>query len=224
MPLSGVAASIGRNSFDPPAPVVPCFDVHARELDLHDSGSDASGILAFDGEASHLILNPSMSGAAPICTAFFFDAYNSGGLAILNLFNGIGTVVDIDTVRTEFTDAFDIVGSPGEVHVWTSGTYEITYRATGSDNAGTNRHNVRAWLEHSSAGGSFVEVPGSRAYTYMQTTTADLVTIMCTVIVENVAPGDQFRLKMAETSTGVTSPFGPRYATEGCSLTLEKLE
>ena len=222
MPLSGVAVSIGRNTFDPPAPVVPVFDIHARELDLHDSGDSASGIMAYDGEREHLILNPSMSGAAPICTAVFFDAYNSAAGNVTNLFGGIGTVVDIDTVRSEFSDVFSIVGND-TIHVWTSGTYEITHRATCRSTA-AGRFTYRIWLEHSSAGGSFVEVPGSRSYAYGQTTSADNTTVMCTVIVENVAPGDQFRLKMASTSTSMISPLGPGYLANSCGLTLEKLE
>ncbi|MCV0439805.1 MAG: hypothetical protein K5880_14350 [Hydrogenophaga sp.] len=229
MPLSGVAVSIGRNSFDPPAPVVPCFDIHAREFDLYDGEdidaaftADGSGIITFDSENNRLLLNPSMSGATPICTAVYFDGYNSSSQNISNSF-GPGTVIDIDTQRT-VSDATHFTLASDVVTVWAAGTYEITVRA-GTDNiSGTARLSIRHWLERSSGGGAFAEVPGSRGWTYARNSTNGEDTSLCTIILQDVAPGDQFRIKSAETSTGMIAPLGPQTEPNGYGLTFEKLE
>ena len=220
MSLSGEVVAIGRNSFDPSAPVVPCFDVHARELDLHDHTGSTSGIVTYDGQREHLISNPSTSGAVPVCTAFFLDAYNSSGDNITNLFSPAGTTIEIDTIRSKLADAFHV--DAGEIHVWTSGTYHIAGKATTRNSSG-RRFAIRVWLEHKSANGSFVEVPGSRGYIYTQSMASEATTVLCTVILET-APGDVFRLVAAETSTGAWVPVGPGYSASGCSLTLEKMK
>lgn len=230
MPLSGVAVAIGRNSFDPPAPVVPVFDIHARELDLHDLNSPASdpperaagsGILAFHAKRNHLILNPSTSGAAAVCTAVFFDGYNTTGGLMANSF-GPGTTIPIDATRsTSSVEDFTLASSV--VTVWASGTYEITVRA-GTDTVSSTRLIMRHRLEHSSGGGAFAEVPGSNHWTMCRSSTNGEDSSLCTIVLQDVAPGDQFRIKSSELSTSMIAPIGPSYVANGYGLTFVKLE
>jgi hypothetical protein len=195
------------------------FDIHARELDLYDSGS---GIVSYDGTKRHAILNPSNSGAAAICTATVFDAYNvSVTLAITGVVNS-GTTVRIDGIHYNTEPYFTLEGSPNfAVSIWASGTYEITTRCSCNQNVATTRTTIRCWLERSAGGGAFAEIPGSRHWLYCRNTTNGYDTSLCTIILEDLAPGDKFRLQMGQDGTvnlGVVAP------ANSCGLTFEKLE
>jgi hypothetical protein len=79
---------MGRNSFDPPAPVVPFFDIHQRSAVFHDSGSPAfSGVVQYNAAADkkHLQLIPSNSGTQPIQPAVFIDTYTTSSATITAL-------------------------------------------------------------------------------------------------------------------------------------------
>ncbi|MCV0439804.1 MAG: hypothetical protein K5880_14345 [Hydrogenophaga sp.] len=195
MPLSGVAVSIGRNTFDPPAPVVPVVDIHARQLDLHDSALDASGILSYNArqttQGGRLELIPSMSGAQPIVTAILFEAYDTtGGNTITTT---IGTVA-LDTERTNtHPDIFVFDNTNDEVQINQAGTYAIEYRV-GLDVSSGTRTSSRAQLERQAAGGAFAEVAGARSFGYHRTTSQGEDTLMCKVIMD-IDRGDTVRIR-----------------------------
>lgn len=170
MPLSGLAVAIGRNAFDPPAPVVPVFDIHNRTSVLHDSGDtpDASGILYYhdqgDAYGGRLELIPSNSGAQPVVTAILFNAIDDAGT------NTIGTsltTVDLPTEKINtHPDIFKLVSD--EVHIQQSGTYAVQYNAAYTHTT-TTRTSSRTQIEVISPGGSWVEVDGTRGYAYHRT-------------------------------------------------------
>lgn len=229
MPLSGVAVAIGRNTFDPPSPMVPVFDIHARELDLYGKTltdddpptvTSVSGILAFDGIRNRLIFNPSNSGAAAVCTAVYIDTYNTVSGILGNLI--IPVVLPLELRTSSSPEDFTLDGL-GDIIVWASGTYEITYRFSVDSRVGNARFSGRHWLEHSSAAGSFAEVPGSRSFTFMRNNSTGRDTTLCTVILEGVSAGDKFRVMGGTEDSSDPPPFGPAIEPDGGGLTLIKV-
>lgn len=215
IPLSGIAVSIGRNTYDPPAPVVPVYDIHTREIDLYDSGS---GIIRYH---NRITFNPSNSGMTTIVTAVCTSAYNSANQALGSLFTD-GTVIEIDTYHVNSEDYFADDGG-GVFTVFTSGIYEITARSSCTYSVGTTRFTIRCWLERSSNGGAFAEMPGSRHWLYCRNDTNGEDTSLCTIILDNVAPGDRFRLKMSQEDNSDPPFAGPQSQAGGCGLVFEKL-
>ena len=217
MPLSGVAVSIGRNTFDPPAPVVPVFDIHARSLVLHDSGSDASGILTYNAQADNqggrLELIPSMSGAQPIVTAVLFDAYEAaGGTTVTTSLTTIG----LDTQRINSHTAIFVL-SADTVQINQAGTYIFEFRAS-FDSTTTTRTNARTELQRQIAGGSFAAITGAGAFSYHRTTANGQGTACCKVILE-VDLGDTFRLQSI-----VLAGSNVTQLANATSLTIRKLK
>lgn len=219
MPQSGVDISIGRNTFDPPAPTVPVSDANARTLVLYDSGiMVGSGIVSFKSSNKHLLFKPAFSGVAPICTAVFIDAYNTS--------TSLGTTTTPTTVGVETTRAissdkdFTIVSN--EIIIWGSGTYEITLKLSTNQTVGNTRYSATGFLEHSSANGSFVEVPGSKVYTYVRQATNGEDTSLVTIILPNIAPGDLIRGRAHLLSTAAV--VSQRTISGGCGITIMKLE
>lgn len=197
MPLSGVAVAIGRNSFDPPAPVVPVFDIHARSLVFHDSGSDvpSSGILQYNGQQSteggRLELIPSMSGAQPIVTAVLFDAYEAaGGLSVTTTI----TPLSLDTERVN-THPLVYVLAGDELQINNAGTYVFEYTAS-YDIASTTRTSSQTVLRRQAPGaGAFSTVTASLTWGYHRTTAAGEGSCSAKVILDDVVAGELFRLE-----------------------------
>lgn len=184
MPLSGVAVSIGRNTYDPPAPVVPVFDIHARTLVLHDSAS--SGILYYHDQGAEfggrVELIASNSGAQSIVTAIMFDAYDAtGGTTVTTS----ATTLNIDTVNINTHPA--IFSLSGDVlHISQSGTYSFEY-AVSLDNATATRTSSQANLQLQPPGGAFADIGGSYSYGYHRQAANGEDTLNCKIIYEVLA-------------------------------------
>ena len=181
MPLSGVAVSIGRNSFDPPAPVVPVFDIHARSMELHDSGANAgSGIIQYNGALHHLQVNPGGSGVQPVVTAVLFEAYdNAGG----NSINAAVSVIAIATTRINtHSNVFSFNSGAGELTLNMPGTYEVTYRTSFDINVNTRSSTQSRFQFKTTAGGTFANIGGTFAYAYHRQTSNGEGTTTATAI------------------------------------------
>jgi hypothetical protein len=218
MPQSGVAVAIGRNSFDPPAPVVPVFDIHARSMVMHDSGTSGSGILYYNARntefGGRLELIPSNSGTQPIVTAILFDAYDvTGGTTVTSS----ATALTIDTERIN-THPGVFVMSSNQVQINQSGVYSFEYRASFDNNASATRTSARANIEKQPAGGAFASVPGCTSYTYNRITANGEDTANAKVILP-VNLGDTFRISAQIIGGG---PDVIQVAS-GTSLTIRKL-
>ena len=218
MPQSGVAVAIGRNSFDPPAPVVPVFDIHARSLVMHDSGTDGSGILQYNGrqspEGGRLELIPSMSGAQPIVTAILFDAYDTtGGTTVTTSL----TTLNVDTERVNTHPAIYVLSSD-TVQINQAGTYIFEFRAS-FDSTTTTRTNARTELQREpAAGGGFTAITASIAFSYHRTTANGEGTTCCKLILDDVLVGDTFRLQsIVINGTDITQ------LADATALTIRKL-
>lgn len=218
MPLSGVAVSIGRNSFDPPAPVVPVFDIHSRSLVLHDSGSDASGILSYNAQTTtdggRLELIPSMSGAQSLVTAVLFDAYEAaGGTTVTASLTTIG--LDTERVNTH-PDVYVLSSDTIQIHQ--AGTYIFEFRAS-FDATTTTRTNARTELQREpAAGGGFTAVTAGTAFSYHRTTGNGEGTACCKMILE-VDVSETFRLQSI-----VLAGSNVTQLADATSLTIRKLE
>lgn len=216
MPLSGVAVAIGRNSFDPPAPVVPVYDIHTRLLVFYDSGSPAhSGIMSYHSQRGVLNFQPSNSGAQAIVTAVYFDAYI---FIPSTTITATPSTIQIDTVRANsHPEIFAFASS--ELQINMSGIYSLEFRASADNDLTTTRSSARWWLERQAPGGSFAEIPGSRAFSYHRINTNGFDTANGKIIQEAVAVGDKFRLR-GDILAGAASLA---VAGSGCSLTVRKL-
>lgn len=218
MPLSGVAVSIGRNTFDPPAPTVPVFDIHARSLELHDSGNNSSGILRYNGTGpapgERLELIPSNSGTQPIVTAVLFDAYDSTGGTVVNTSL---TILDISTERINTHPDIFVLNASSGVQINRAGTYVLEYRYSFDTAHATVRSTGRTYLERSVAGGAFAEVAGTRSYSYHRIAANGEASAAAKVILD-VAVGDTFRLR------GISIGVIISQLANGTSLTIRKLK
>ena len=220
MPLSGVAVAIGRNSFDPPAPTVPVFDIHARSLVFHDSGpgSRPSGILYYrsSGGRQRLELIPAGSGARAIVTAVYIDVYDDTGG------NSIGTrltTVAFDTTRTNsHEDIFVFDDANDQIHINHRGVYVFEYRVT-MDNATTVRTTSETRLERRAPGGAYAQVAGTLTFGYHRTTTDGEGSVAAKIILNNVVAGDTFRVRsqIIAGTTAITQVL------EASSFTIRKI-
>jgi hypothetical protein len=217
MPQSGVAIAIGRNSFDPPAPVVPCFDVHNRSSILHDDS--ASGIFSFHAANNHLILNPSTSGAAAVCTAVYVDVYSTTSEGIQDLTSP--RIITIGATRA-VSNSLDFQVNSNTIDIFAPGTYEITYRYS-IDQTSTTRRSVRGWLEIDDGSG-FSEIAGSRHWTYSRISTGGEDSSEMTLILSNITAGSAIRMLVAVNSSSGAGVIGLSTISGGSSLTLLKVE
>lgn len=213
IPESGVDVAVGRNSLDPPSPVVPLLDVHLRREEFHDV--DASGIVSFHAEKNRLELIPSNSGAQPIVTAVLFDAYNStGGTSVTSS----STELTIDTERINtHPDIYSLDSDQVTIHM--SGVYEIEYRATLNNDTGSTRTTSRAQLDRQDPGGSFTEVTASRSFGYNRNNTTGRDSLNAKVILENIAPDTKFRVSALIVAGATTLNQIPN----ATSMTIKKL-
>lgn len=213
MPLSGINVSIGRNSYDPPAPVVPINDIHTRSLVFHDLSQ--SGILTYNAQRGILNFEPSNSGAQSVVTAVYFDAYDGTGSTNISTTN---TTVVINTIRNRsHPEIFSLASN--ELQINMSGIYNICYRCSADNPSTTTRSSISWWLERQAPGGSFAEIPGSRSYSYHRISTNGEDTATCTIIQEAVAVGDKFRIRGVILGGAANLPL----LQNGSSITVRKL-
>jgi len=165
MPLSGIKASIGRNTYDGAAPTVPVNDVHLRSLNLYDGGS--SGVLTYNNGNGRLDLNRNNEAVRPIVTAIVVQIYDADGTGT-NVFGGGGTPVIMSTTQVNtHVDLFTLGGAGSEIGVSEDGTYELEWRVTAQDDGGWGRDaSISIWLEEDNGGG-FTEVAGTRSFASM---------------------------------------------------------
>lgn len=227
MPLSGIAVSMGRNTFDPLAPAVPYYDIHNRTSVLHDSGNSTSGIVSYISEhlnKYHARVIPN-SGFLdmPITTAVYFYLYHApGGDAIDgNIFSPVS--IDMTIGNISDPEYFALSTNTKNIIFWYPGTYLVNMRASTNTTDGS-RATVRHWLEKQpAAGGGYSEVGGTRIYTYVRSTIAGEDTGSCTVILEDIDPGDRIRIRSAQDTTGL-SVLGVQTAPDGYGLMIERME
>lgn len=199
MPLSGILISIGRNTYDPPAPTVPVNDIHHRTSILYDSqlASNGSGILYFNATPNVFQVIPGNSGAQTITTAVCFEAYDSvGGSGVTATTTG---TMSFDTVRLNtHSSIFNYLTSNGqhELQINASGLYEFHYRI-GMDNLTGTFQNVAFWVERQAAGGLFAEIPGTRTALWVRNngSTSDDGTCAACFLLNNIGVGDKFRVR-----------------------------
>jgi len=231
MPESGVAVAIGRNSYDPPAPVVPVHDVHARSLVMYDSGSpEHSGIISFYSDLidkwwpTNLRVIPGGSGMQPIVPGAVVSAYSSS-----NADWAVGTYNPMPSLTEEtnvVADAYTVIGGSGMIIVNHGGVYDVAWRFTmrNTDPTSVARRSIYSWLQTISPIDSqtgFVEVTGSRTWMYLRSTGFyDTCESRC--IVECLA-GDVLQAVIGGAGDRpVTNP--PTIIADGTSITVEKLE
>jgi len=214
MPESGVAVAIGRNSYDPPAPTVPVFDIHARSLVMHDSGAPAhSGILQYNSADNRLELIPGGSGTQPIVTAVYWDGYTVGTTTV----STSATTIAINTTRSQ--NPTGILTADTEVGAYRftmAGTYSIEYRV--SLNVGTTtRTSAQHYIDIMAPGGSYSPANGSTSYSYHRTTANGEDTGSSKAII-TVAVDTLVRVRSL-----VLSGANLSSVTYSCGLTIRKL-
>jgi hypothetical protein len=219
MPLSGLLVSIGRNTFDPPAPVVPVNDIHHRSSILYDSGLPAqSGIITFNSARGRLELIPSNSGAQPIVTAVLFEAYDSLGTSAI----GSVTTITFDTTRLNtHSNIYNSVNS--ELQINMSGIYEFSYRVGAIQRTGTFT-NILIFLERQAPGGAFAEIPGSRTALLLRNnaTVAHRGSANANLILSAIGVGDKFRVRGVADNIFLAGTE-PLQLADTCSFTVRKL-
>lgn len=209
MPLSGIAVAIGRNSFDPPAPTVPVYDIHHRTSILYDSALafHNSGIFSYNAIQNVFQLNPGNSGAQNITTAVCFEVYDGvGGSGIIAANTTIG--FDVTRLNTHPT-IFNYLRSNGEhtLQINASGLYEFHYRL-GVDNAVTTFNNIDTWVERQAPGGVFAEIPGTRTVLLVRNsaTVSDNGSAAACFLLNAIGVGDKFRVRgLLETAVAAGS-------------------
>lgn len=215
MPLSGVDVAIGRNTFDPPAPVVPLTSIHQRQAVLHDSGTpEHSGVVSFNSGENRLELIPSNSGAQPIVTAVLIDAYDeTGGTTVSTSL--VTVIMDVERVNTH-PNVF--VLSSNQIQVNMPGVYEIEYRVSIDAVDASTRSSCRVGLYRTAPGGSATEVTGARSYTYNRLSAAGEDSVACRVILDDVVVGDIFEVQAIRIAGADCTTIA-----DGSSLTIKKL-
>lgn len=222
IPQSGIDVAIGRNSLDFSSPVVPLLDVHLRRLELHDSGAPAqSGIIQYNSESEHLELIPAQSGTQPLVAAVYLHVRNTttpglGG----NLDSPLTVPLNNNVLARSNVNDYTLESSV--ISIWGSGTHEISLR-TGSDNTQANRNEHRTWIEIASDTGSFVEVPGSRAFSYHRLAANGEGSTYVTVILNEVAPGTRIRGRIAVEAVSPTAITGQIILANSCGFTIRRL-
>jgi hypothetical protein len=193
MPESGVALTIGRNSFDPPAPVVPVYDIHHRSSVMHDSGVDShSGVISFNSEKNRLELIGSNSGAVPLVTNIVFESYDSeGGSGIQNSL----TTVSFNEVRVNTPPGyFHYDAINGELNIFASGTYDVSAQVTLEPSTAT-RTTARIVPSLKLPNTNYATIVGSTSYGYHRDTTNGEDTIPLMFILEDLQPGSKLRFQ-----------------------------
>lgn len=224
IPLSGLAVSLGRNSFDPPSPTVPFYDIHHRTGVLYDSGlANGSGVIYYNATKNRLELIPSNSGARAIITAVLFEAYatvsNSGIFAT-------ETTVAFDTVRVNtHPEIFNYLTSNGQhaLQINASGLYQFDFSVT-LDNRAITFQGAECWVERQSPGGLFAQIPGASSFSFMRNngSTADKGSCHASFLLDAVGAGDKFRIRSI-TDASVAAGSEPIQYPNGCNFLVRKL-
>jgi len=223
MPESGVVVAIGRNSFDPPAPVVPVFDVNARSVIYYDN--ETSGIISYNADPERLQLIASNSGEVGVQTAVFFDAYLDTSLGQVSIGPTLSSPASLPLpVTRAISDDTHFTKSVSDtvIIMWASGTYELTYRITCSQ-GGTARRNWVAQVQYATPGGSFNFLPGSVCYGYLRDSTNPEQTGMARIILRDVQAGAGIRIRVSD-DTAAGSPDSRIFRNNACSVKLIRLE
>lgn len=218
MPSSGVTVSIGRNTFDPPAPAVPIFSAHSKQLILHDSGTKTgSGILTYNSNNNRLELIASNSGAYGLVPAIFWDGYdNTGGLSL----SGSPTTIGLTQRASSHSNIFVLANNIVQINM--AGAYEITFRGSADQTSSATRITMRYFVEEAAAGNLFSEVPGTRAWSYNRNNTDGEGTAGGTFIRGGVNVGHRFRLAAQQETSPVQT--GVVTLSEGSALTIRRLQ
>ena len=222
MPLSGVSVSIGRNTFDPPAPVVPVTDIHHRSTVVH---AGTSGILSYDSLQRRWGVIPNNSGLQNIVPGDVLDVYRDA------VDDGIGAgtfmAIGFNATRTNTNPAlYELLAVSGIVQVHASGIYDIEYRVSGQNSATTPaRVTKRFWLQKLSPRNNetgFATVPGTFSYVYMHNAVLGDNTGVARCIIALEA--EDMIMVVVNASGGALSVPGISIVSSGCGLTIERLE
>ncbi len=221
MPLSGVIISMGRNSFDPPAPVVPFYDIHNKLSSINVS--TASGDLFYNSDLRQLDLIPNNSGSQSIVLGSILDVYRADVDEAIS--DGTYTDVTFDTVRINTDPANYELRSSGIIQVHSSGTYDITYRIScESASVATLRVTLRSWLQKLSPIANetgFSEITGTSAWFYLHNAASGDDTKLVKCIIKLQA--EDMIQSVVQGWSGVAVD-NVTVVADGCGLTIEKLE
>lgn len=231
MPLSGIDVSIGRNNFDPPAPVVPVFDAHHRSMVIHtvDTSSEPnaegnSGVISYHSLLRRLGLIPSNSGVQTIVPGDVIDVYRDAANSSIG--NGTFTAVAYNTTRTNTNPKlYELKSVSGIVQVHASGIYDIQYRASAENSSSSVRITKRFWIQKLSPRNNetgFVEIPGTRGYVYLHNAIPGDSTAIARCIIPLQA--EDMIMVVVNASGGAVSLIGLTIVSSGCGLTIERLE
>lgn len=205
IPLSGVLVSIGRNTFDPPAPTVPVNDIHYRSCILYDSGLPSqSGILTFNSAKNRLELIVANSGAQSIVTGLAFEAYDvTGGTSL----GAAKTTNTFDIIRYN-ADSGVYAFAASVLQINMSGTYQFEWRVTTQQTTTPSPAftSIGTWLEQQAPGGSFVEVSGTRSYVPLRNNaaTGNQGGSNGFAIIPDIGVGHSFRIRSESTVAALT--------------------
>jgi len=221
MPLSGITISMGRNSFDPPAPVVPFYDIHNKLSSINVN--TASGDLFYNSDLRQFDLIPNNSGSQSIVLGSIIDVYRMDVDEPIS--NGTYTDVTFDTVRINTDPSNYELKSSGIIQVHSSGTYDVTYRIS-CENASTTtlRVSLRSWLQKLSPIANetgFSEITGTSAWFYLHNATSGDDTKLVKCIIKLQA--EDMIQSVVQGWSGVAVD-NVTVVADGCGLTIEKLE
>jgi len=217
IPESGVAISMGRNTYDSLAPTVPLHDIHSRSFELHDSGN--SGVATYHAEQNRLEFNPSNSGAQPVTTNVTIDVYGNAGLGL-----SVGTFSPLAasfTTRYNSSPAVFSVLSSGIIQINMSGVYDFRHDVSMEDTLPVGRYSsTTRWARQRVGETGFTVINGTRAdMTTRGATTSDRDSASVRFIQDNVQAGDLY-FAFVEGGAGVS---GPSTASNASRIVIEKV-
>ncbi len=169
-------------------------------------GCDDAEVLAWDATSEQW----ECQSTSPIDIGSAYDVYdNTGGQAYTT---GVITI-NLDTVRHTHTN-YSLAANV--ITVNSDGLYEVTFDGS-ADNPTNNTRSSAAWWLETDTSGAFVEVDGSRCFTYHRTAADGEQSCSRTVILDLTA-ADQIRLR----SDALDNNTGLRTLADGTSVTLKK--
>lgn len=222
MPESGVDISMGRNTYDPPAPAVPFHDIHSRSFELHDSG--ASGIVKYHAEQNRLEVIPGNSGAQPITTnvSIHVDVVTGGTIEEGSFFGIAGNGGTYETRYNSDSNVFNVLSS-GIIQINMSGIYDFRFDASATSDGGGSRFNhIVYWTRQRVNETGFSVIPGTDGHLFVRNASvSDADTVAVRMIRDDVQAGDLF-WPVIEGFTG-GSPVGPAVPDNAGRIVIEKV-
>lgn len=221
MPLSGVIISMGRNSFDPPASVVPFYDIHNKLSSINVN--TASGDLFYNSDLRQFNFIPDNSGSQSIVLGSIIDVYRIDVDEPIS--DGTYTDVTFDTVRINTDPSNYELKSSGIIQVHSSGTYDVTYRISCENGSVSSaRVSLRSWLQKLSPIANqtgFSEITGTSAWFYLhnQSNGDDTKLVKCIIKLQ----AEDMIQSVVQGWSGVAVD-NVTVVANGCGLTMEKLE